>query len=82
MLTFNQAILEAGIRLTATTTTAENIKFEQIYIVAVDTATIDSHQLIASSDKPTLNTGGDQTNATFRVTDSKDRYLRQEYLYS
>ncbi len=71
----NQAILEAGIRLTATTTTAENVKLEQNYIVAVDTATIDSYQLIASSDKPTLNTGGDQTNATFRVTDSKGGIL-------
>ena len=71
----NQAILEAGIRLTATTTTAENVKLEQNYIVAVDTATIDSYQLIASSDKSTLNTGGDQTNATFRVTDSKGGIL-------
>ena len=71
----NQAILEAGIRLTATTTTAENTKLEQNYIVAVDVATIDSYQLIASSDKSTLNTGGDQTNATFRVTDSKGGIL-------
>ncbi|GAF58038.1 hypothetical protein JCM18902_799 [Psychrobacter sp. JCM 18902] len=71
----NQAILADGIRLTATTTTAENVKLEQNYIVAVDTATIDSYQLIASSDKPTLNTGGDQTNATFRVTDSKGGIL-------
>ena len=71
----NQAVLEAGIRLTATTTTAENVKLEQNYIVAVDTATIDSYQLIASSDKHTLNTGGDQTNATFRVTDSKGGIL-------
>ncbi|WP_201616010.1 beta strand repeat-containing protein [Psychrobacter immobilis] len=71
----NQAILEAGIRLTATTTTAENIKLEQNYIVAVDVATIDSYQLIASSDKSTLNTGGDQTNATFRVTDSNGGIL-------
>lgn len=71
----NQAILEAGIRLTATTTTAENIKLEQNYIVAVDVATIDSYQLIASSDKSTLKTGGDQTNATFRVTDSKGGIL-------
>ncbi|WP_201560669.1 beta strand repeat-containing protein [Psychrobacter sp. NC44] len=71
----NQAILADGIRLTATTTTAENVKLEQNYIVAVDTATIDSYQLIASSDKPTLNTGGDQTNANFRVTDSKGGIL-------
>lgn len=71
----NQAILKAGIRLTATTTTAENIKLEQNYIVAVDNATIDSYQLIASSDKSTLNTGGDQTNATFRVTDSNGGIL-------
>ena len=71
----NQEILADGIRLTATTTTAENVKLEQNYIVAVDTATIDSYQLIASSDKPTLNTGGDQTNATFRVTDSKGGIL-------
>ncbi|AMN50323.1 Ig-like domain-containing protein [Psychrobacter sp. P2G3] len=71
----NQAILEAGIKLTATTTTAENIDLIQNYIVAVDTATIDSYQLLVSSDKPTLNTGGDQTTATFRVTDSKGGIL-------
>lgn len=71
----NQAILADGIRLTATTTTAEGVELPQTYIVAVDTATIDSYQLIASSDKPTLNTGGDQTNATFRVTDSKGGIL-------
>lgn len=71
----NQAILEAGIRLTATTTTAENIKLKQNYIVAVDTATIDSYQLIGSSDKSTLNSGGDQTNATFRVTDNNGGIL-------
>ena len=71
----NQATLEAGIRLTATTTTAENIKLEQNYIVAVDTATIDSYQLIASSDKPTLITGGDQTQASFIVTDSQGGIL-------
>ncbi len=71
----NQAILEAGIKLTATTTTAEGVELPQTYIVAVDTATIDSYQLIASSDKPTLNTGGDQTNANFRVTDSKGGIL-------
>ncbi|MGP4952225.1 hypothetical protein ACTXGO_08585 [Psychrobacter sp. T6-1] len=71
----NQAILEAGIRLTATTTTAENVKLEQNYIVAVDTTTIDSYQILVSSDKPTLTTGGDQTNATFRVTDSSGGVL-------
>lgn len=71
----NQAILEAGIRLTATTTTAENVRLQQNYIVAVDTATIDSYQILASSDKSTLNTGGDQTNATFRVTDSSGGVL-------
>ena len=71
----NQAILEAGIKLTAITTTTENIKLVQNYIVAVDTATIDSYQIIASSDKSTLNTGGDQTNATIRVTDSKGGIL-------
>ena len=71
----NQAILEAGIKLTATTTTAEGIELPQTYIVAVDVATIDSYQILASSDKPTLNTGGDQTNATIRVTDSKGGIL-------
>lgn len=71
----NQAILAAGIKLTATTTTAENVKLEQNYIVAVDDATIDSYQLIVASDKATLNTGGDQTNAIFRVTDSKGGIL-------
>ena len=71
----NQAILQAGIRLTATTTTVENVKLEQNYIVAVDNATVDSYQLIASSDKSTLNTGGDQTNAIFRVTDSSGGVL-------
>ncbi|OLF34671.1 hypothetical protein, partial [Psychrobacter sp. Rd 27.2] len=71
----NQAVLEAGIKLTASTITAENTKLTQNYIVAVDTATIDNYQIIASSDKSTLNTGGDQTNATFRVTDSKGGVL-------
>ncbi|WP_201600430.1 beta strand repeat-containing protein [Psychrobacter immobilis] len=71
----NQAILEAGIRLTATTTTAENVELEQNYIVAVDTATIESYQLLASSDKPTLTTGGDQTQASFVVTDSQGGIL-------
>lgn len=71
----NQAILEAGIKLTATTTTAENTELKQDYIVAVDTTTIDSYQILVSSDKSTLNTGGDQTNATFRVTDSNGGVL-------
>ena len=71
----NEALLEAGIRLTATTTTAEKLEITQDYIVAVDTATIDSYQILASSDKSTLNTGGDQTNATFRVTDSSGGIL-------
>ncbi|MGP5550736.1 hypothetical protein ACTXNE_08610 [Psychrobacter namhaensis] len=71
----NQAILEEGIRLTAKTTTAENNELTQDYIVAVDTATIDSYQIIVSSDKPTLTTGGDQTNAIIRVTDSKGGIL-------
>lgn len=71
----NQAILEKGIRLTATTTTADNVKLEQNYIVAVDTSTIESYQLIASSDKPTLTTGGDQTQASFIVTDNNGGIL-------
>ncbi|WP_299067828.1 Ig-like domain-containing protein [uncultured Psychrobacter sp.] len=71
----NQAILEKGIGLTATTTTTENIELVQSYIVAVDTATIDNYQILVSADKVTLNTGGDQTNATFRVTDSSGGVL-------
>ncbi|WP_288999907.1 Ig-like domain-containing protein [uncultured Psychrobacter sp.] len=71
----NQAILEKGIGLTATTTTAENTELVQSYIVAVDTATIDNYQILVSADKVTLNTGGDQTNATIRVTDSKGGIL-------
>jgi len=71
----NQAILEKGIGLTATTTTAENTELVQSYIVAVDTATIDNYQILVSADKVTLNTGGDQTNATFRVTDSSGGVL-------
>lgn len=71
----NQATLESGIRLTATTTTADNVKLEQNYIVAVDTSTIESYQLIASSDKPTLITGGDQTQASFIVTDNNGGIL-------
>lgn len=71
----NQALLKAGIRLTATTTTAENTELKQNYIVAVDTATIDSYQILVTSDKATLNTGGDQTTATFRVTDSSGGIL-------
>ncbi|MGM8884791.1 beta strand repeat-containing protein [Psychrobacter sp. 1U2] len=71
----NQDILENGIGLTATTTTAENTELVQSYIVAVDTATIDNYQILVSSDKSTLNTGGDQTNATFIVTDSSGGVL-------
>ncbi len=72
----NQTILQdGGIRLTATTTTAEKIKLEQNYIVAVDATSIDSYRILASSDKSTLNTGGDQTNTTFRVTDSNGGVL-------
>ena len=71
----NQAILEAGIKLTATTTTANNLKLEQQYIVAVDKSTIESYQILASSEKSTLRTGGDQTTATFRVTDSRGGIL-------
>ncbi|MDE4455372.1 hypothetical protein [Psychrobacter sp. DAB_AL62B] len=71
----NQAILEAGIKLMATTTTADNLTLEQQYIVAVDKATIDSYQILASSEKSTLRTGGDQTTATFRVTDSRGGIL-------
>ena len=71
----NQATLESGIRLTATTITADNVKLEQNYIVAVDTSTIESYQLIASSDKPTLTTGGDQTQASFIVTDNNGGIL-------
>ncbi|MDX2374079.1 hypothetical protein NJD71_08050 [Psychrobacter sp. PP-21] len=71
----NQAVLESGIRLTATTTTAENTQLVQNYIVAVDTSTIESYQIIASSDKPTLTTGGDQTQASFIITDSQGGIL-------
>ena len=72
----NQAVLEKdGIRLTAKTTTAENVELEQKYTVAVDTSTIESYQLIASSDKPTLTTGGDQTQASFIVTDNNGGIL-------
>ncbi|MGP9637869.1 hypothetical protein, partial [Psychrobacter sp. AOP3-A1-26] len=71
----DQALLEKGIKLTATTTTAKNTKLEQSYIVAVDTATIDNYQILVTSDKSTLTTGGDQTNATFRVTDSNGGIL-------
>lgn len=72
----NQALLEKGIKLTARTTTAENVELTQDYIVAVDTTTIDNYQILVASDKPTLNTGGDQTNATFRVTDGKGGVLQ------
>ena len=71
----NQALLEAGIKLKATTTTADNLKLEQQYIVAVDKSTIESYQILASSEKSTLRTGGDQTTATFRVTDSRGGIL-------
>ncbi|WP_188211224.1 hypothetical protein, partial [Psychrobacter ciconiae] len=72
----NQALLERGIKLTARTTTSENVSLSQDYIVAVDTTTIDNYQILVSSDKPTLNTGGDQTNAVFRVTDGKGGVLQ------
>ena len=71
----NQALLENGIKLTATTTTAENTTLEQNYIVAVDTSTIDNYQILVTSDKSTLTTGGDQTNAVLRVTDSNGGIL-------
>ena len=71
----NQALLKSGIRITATTTTAENVELKQNYIVAVDTTTIDNYKILVSSDKSTLTTGGDQTNATFRVTDSSGGIL-------
>ncbi|WP_198335381.1 Ig-like domain-containing protein [Psychrobacter celer] len=71
----NQAILEAGIKVTATTKTTGGFDIESDYIVPVDTATIDEYQILVSSDKSTLTTGGDQTNATFRVTDSKGGIL-------
>lgn len=71
----NETLLKSGIRVTATTVTDENVKLEQNYIVAVDTATIDSYKILVSSDKSTLTTGGDQTNATFRVTDSSGGIL-------
>ena len=70
-----QAELEAGIKVTASTTTSEGFNLSQDYIVAVTTSTIDSYQILASSDKSTLTTGGDQTNATFRVTDSNGGVL-------
>lgn len=72
----NQALLEKGIKLTARTTTTENLEINQDYIVAVDTTTIDNYQILVSSDKSTLNTGGDQTKATFRVTDGKGGVLQ------
>ncbi|MCG3879109.1 hypothetical protein [Psychrobacter sp. Ps6] len=72
----NQEVLKKdGIRLTAKTITAENVELEQKYTVAVDTSTIESYQLIASSDKPTLTTGGDQTQASFIVTDNNGGIL-------
>lgn len=71
----NQAILEAGIKVTARTTTTGGFDIESDYIVPVDTATIDEYQILVSSDKSMLNTGGDQTNATIRVTDSKGGIL-------
>src|SRR5690606_32346834 len=67
----NQAILEAGIKLTATTTTANNLPLKQQYIVAVDKTTIESYQRLASAETATMRTGGDQTTATFRLTDSR-----------
>ena len=71
----NQEILKAGIKVTATTKTTGGFDIESDYIVPVDTATIDEYQILVSSDKSTLTTGGDQTNATFRVTDSKGGIL-------
>ena len=71
----DQALLESGIKVTATTTTSESTQLIQDYIVSVDTAAVDSYQILASSDKSTLNTGGDQTNATFRVTDGSGGIL-------
>jgi len=65
----NDALLAAGIKLTATTTTAEDVKLEQNYIVAVDNGILENYRIVGRSDKTTLNTGGDQTTTTFIVTD-------------
>ena len=71
----DQTVLETGIGITETTITPDNFELIQKTNVAVDIATIDSYQIITSSDKSTLNTGGDQTSATFRVTDGKGGIL-------
>ena len=70
-LAIDQDLLKSGIRVTATTNTAENTSLKQSYNLAVNAVSIDEYKIWVSSDKSTLNTGGDQTNATFRVTDSK-----------
>ncbi len=71
----DQEFLKSGIRITATTNTAENTELKQNYILAVNTVTIDDYKIWVSSDKSTLNTGGDQTNATIRITDSRGGIL-------
>lgn len=71
----DMALLEKGIKLRATSISTEGVKLEQDYIVSVDTTTIDSYVIMKAAEKTTLNTGGDQTNVTFRIVDNQGGVL-------
>ena len=71
----DKALLEKGIKLKATSISKEGVKLEQDYIVSVDTTTIESYVIMTSAEKTTLNTGGDQTNVTFRIVDNQGGVL-------
>lgn len=71
----NKALLEEGIKLRASAKSSEGVALKQDYIVNVDTSTIDSYVIMTAADKTTLNTGGDQTEVTFRIVDNQGGVL-------
>lgn len=71
----DKALLEKGIKVRATSVSKDGVTLQQDYIVNVDTSTIDSYVIMTAADKTTLNTGGDQTNVTFRIVDNNGGIL-------
>ena len=67
----DQQLLLQGIEVTATARSTEGVTLTQNYLVNVDSTTIDSYVILKGSDRTRLNTGGDQTNVTFRVVDNQ-----------
>ncbi|WP_230657208.1 hypothetical protein [Psychrobacter sp. I-STPA10] len=62
-------VLGKGIKVEASTVSANGVVAKKEYNIAVDQSTIDSYVIMGFADKTELNTGGDQTNVTFRVVD-------------